>query len=42
MLSTRLIRMIEDHAEEITRGMLADLGRNHRTPGYHSLPQDEP
>ena len=41
MLSSRLIRMIEDHAEDLTRGVLVDLGRNARTPAYHTLSHDE-
>src|SRR5687767_2767182 len=41
MLSSRLIRMIEDHAEDLTRGTLSDLSRNPRTPAYHSIPHGE-
>ena len=41
MLSSRLIRAIEDHAEELTQGVLADVGQNPRTPAYHSLPRSE-
>ena len=37
MLSTRLIRMIESHAEELTRGTLNDIRKNPRTPSYHKL-----
>ena len=29
--------MIEDHAEQITRSLLSDLGSNDRTPSYHAL-----
>jgi hypothetical protein len=41
MLSSRLVRAIEEHAEELTRGVLADLSSNPRTPAYHSLPRTE-
>jgi len=37
MLSARLVRMIEDHAEELTRGLIRDLGTNSQTPSYHHL-----
>jgi hypothetical protein len=37
MLSDRLVRMIEDHAEELTRGLIHDLQSNPRTPAYHRL-----
>jgi len=41
MLSARLVRRIEDHAEELTREVLADLAANARTPAYHGLSLDE-
>lgn len=41
MLSARLVRIIEEHAEELTRGVLSDLAANVRTPAYHNLPFDE-
>jgi len=41
MLAARLVRMIEDHAEELTRGLLDDLVKNPRTPAYHRLSRDE-
>ena len=41
MLSTRLVRLIEDHAEELTRGVLNDLQKNARTPSYHKLSREE-
>jgi len=41
VLSARLVRVIEEHAEELTRGVLSDLARNPRTPAYHNLPPDE-
>jgi hypothetical protein len=33
--------MIEDHAEELTRGVLRDLAVNPKTPAYHQLSHDE-
>jgi hypothetical protein len=41
MLSARLVRLIEDHAEDLTRSVLADLASNPRTPAYHRIPRDE-
>lgn len=41
MLSTRLVRMIEDHAEQITHSLLNDLQSNPRTPTYNGLSRDE-
>jgi hypothetical protein len=41
MLSVRLVSAIQDHAEDITRGVLQDLGNNPRTPAYHRLSPDE-
>lgn len=41
MLSVRLVRMIEDHAEQLTRGVLDDLQSNPRTTAYHRLPREE-
>lgn len=41
MLSARLVRRIEEHAEELTREVLADLSANARTPAYHKLSHDE-
>ena len=41
MLSARLIRSIEDHAEELTRGVLEDLQQNPRTPAYHKVSREE-
>jgi hypothetical protein len=41
MLSVRLVQLIENHAEELTRGLLDDLKSNTRTPGYHGLPREE-
>ncbi|HET7840019.1 MAG TPA: hypothetical protein VFM21_00355 [Terriglobia bacterium] len=41
MLSTRLVRMIEDHAEQITHSLLTDLQSNPRTPTYNGLSRHE-
>jgi hypothetical protein len=41
MLSAYLVRMIENHAEELTRELLNDLMANARTPSYHRLSADE-
>lgn len=41
MLSARLVQMIEDHAEELTQGLIKDLQSNSRTPHYHQLTSDE-
>jgi len=41
MLSARLVQMIEDHAEELTQGLIRDLQSNSRTPHYHRLTYDE-
>jgi hypothetical protein len=41
VLSARLVKVIEEHAEELTRGVLTDLAGNARTPHYHHLPADE-
>jgi hypothetical protein len=41
MLSVRLIRMIEDHAEQLTEAILRDLGTNALTPSYHNLSREE-
>jgi hypothetical protein len=41
LLSARLVKVIEEHAEELTRGVLTDLAGNARTPHYHNLPVDE-
>jgi hypothetical protein len=41
MLSARLVRVIEEHAEQLTRGVLRDIASNPRTPAYHRLPAEE-
>ena len=41
MLAQRLVRLIEDHAEAISRGLVADLQSNPRTPAFQSLSSDE-
>jgi hypothetical protein len=41
MLSARLVQIIEDHADELTRGAIHDLQTNPRTPTYHRLPREE-
>jgi len=41
VLSARLIRMIEDHAEELTRRLLIDLQSNARTKAYHKFSSSE-
>lgn len=37
MLSEQLVRMIEDHAEQLTTDLVIDLKQNPRTPEYHKL-----
>lgn len=41
MLSARLVRMIEDHAEQLTHGLIHDLHSNARTPSYHHLSRED-
>ena len=41
MLSGRLVRMVEDHAEQLTNGLIADLKENPRTTDYHKLTEAE-
>ena len=41
MLSERLIRIIETHAEELTRGAVKKLQSSAHTRSYHSLSSDE-
>ena len=41
MISTRLVAMIEDHAEQLTSGLVRTLERHPRTSGYHKLMRSE-
>ena len=41
MLSSRLVRMIEEHAEQLTQAVLKDLVNNPLTPSYHNLRREE-
>ncbi len=41
MLSDRLVQIIQDHARELTQGVLNDLAKNPRTAAYHMLPRTE-
>lgn len=40
-LSTKLIQMIENHAEELTKGVIRDLQTNLKTPSMHGLSDRE-
>jgi hypothetical protein len=37
MISVRLVAMIEDHADQLTAGLVNDLQRHPRLNGYHRL-----
>ncbi len=41
MISARLVAMIEDHAEQLTSGLVRTLERHPRTSGYHTLLHSE-
>ena len=41
MISARLVAMIEDHAEQLTSGLVRNLERHPRTGGYHTLAHSE-
>ena len=41
MLSDRLIKMIENHADQLTLGALQSLRTSPHTPSYQSLSQDD-
>jgi len=41
MISARLVAMIEDHAEQLTGGLVGTLQRHPRTSGYHRLARSE-
>jgi len=40
MLSDRLVRMIEQHAEELTRALVQDIQSNPATATYHRLSRE--
>ena len=40
MLSNRLVRMIEHHADELTRALVDDLQTNPRTASYHKFSRE--
>ncbi len=40
MLSDRLVRMIEHHADELTRALVEDLQSNPRTVSYHRFSRE--
>jgi hypothetical protein len=40
MLSARLVKMIENHAEELARSVVGDLQGNPKTPAYSKLPAE--
>lgn len=40
MLSDRLVRLIELHAEELTHALVDDLQTNRHTPSYHQLTRE--
>ncbi len=41
MLSARLVRLIEEHAEQLTEAVVSDLRSNLRTAAYHGISRDE-
>lgn len=41
MLSKRLVKLIEDHADELTRGVLDDILHNPRTTALHKVSHEE-
>lgn len=41
MFSTKLVAMIEDHAEQLTAGLIGELQRHPRTSGYHQFSGSE-
>jgi hypothetical protein len=41
MFSTRLVAMIEDHAEQLTAGVIGELQRHPQTTGYHQFSRSE-
>ena len=41
MISSKLVAMIEDHADQLTAGLVGDLQRHPRTEAYHHLARAE-
>ncbi len=41
MLSARLVKLIEEHAEQLTAGLVKDLQSNPHTRAYHKLSHQE-
>lgn len=41
LLSSKLVGMIENHAEDLTRGVIEDLKTNSKTPCMHQLSDQE-
>ena len=41
MLSVRLVRVVERHADEVTHEVVRELQASPRTPAFHSLPAEE-
>ncbi|HZO31049.1 MAG TPA: hypothetical protein VFH48_34205 [Chloroflexota bacterium] len=41
MISVRLVAMIEDHADQLTAGLVNDLRQHPRVQGYHRLALQE-
>jgi len=41
MLSSRLVHMVEEHAEELTQGLLSSIRENPRLEAYKSVSADE-
>jgi hypothetical protein len=41
MISTKLVKMIEEHAEQITQGLLKDIQTNPKTSSYQQFSVEE-
>ena len=41
MISKKLVKMIEEHAEQITQGLLKDIQTNSKTSSYQQFPVEE-
>lgn len=41
LLSARLIRMIEEHADEVTRALISELHSNSHTLSYHQISRED-